>query len=347
VTVAATTSVRLHLGENPLGCAPAARQAAARSLERTSTYPDPGRRGLIAALAAHARVTPAEVVVGNGSDELVLLSSFSVGAVERPGLTTAATFPGYRICLESVGRGCTEVPLAAGRLDVDRFIEALPAHGVAYVCNPHNPTGAALTRAELDRLVAAAAATGVPLILDEAYQEFAPAGTPSAHDYLGGEAPLLSLRTFSKAYGLAGLRVGYAIGAASVIERLRRVQQTIPFSVNRVAQEAAIAALADGAFLEEVRRRTAAQRAWFCAELDRGGHRYLPSVTNFVTVAVPGSAAAERALETEHGILARDTGRFGLPDHLRVSLGATDDLRALLEVLEGLAPGAARTGTER
>ncbi len=324
--------VRLHLNESPYGASPVAVCAAERELRRVSVYPDPERATLVGALAEHWGVTRAHVAVANGSDELVLTSALALGDRARPGLVTAGTFPGYRSSLERIGRGCAAVAFG----DVDAFAERLPEHGIGYICNPHNPSGAALTRAEMDMLVDAAERSGVPLVFDEAYMDFADAHTPQARDYLHRGAPVLALRTFSKAYGLAALRIGYAVGAPALVTEVLATLRTLPFSANRLAQAAALAALADQAFLDRVREATAAQRAWFGEELTRRGRGYLPSASNFMAVAAADSGAAQNRLAAEHGILVRDAGLFGFPGYLRVSLGSRDDLLRLLEALEAL-----------
>ncbi|WP_441251389.1 pyridoxal phosphate-dependent aminotransferase [Kitasatospora sp. McL0602] len=334
----ATGPARLHLSESPYGPSPLALSAARESLALTEIYPDPARSAPTAALAAQLAVAEQQVAVANGSDELVLLSALALGDTTRPGLTTAGTFPGYRICLETVRRGCREIALDGTSTAVAEFAAAMPAAGIAYLCNPHNPTGGVLTRAELDLLVETAARTGTPLVVDEAYLEFAPAGTPQLRDYLDGAAPLLSLRTLSKAYGLAALRIGYAVGRADLVARLREAQGTMPFSVNRAAQAAAVAALADRPHLERTQRRNIEQRAWFLSRLAERGRAALPSATNFVAVAVPDSAAAELLLARDHDILVRDAGRFGLPGHIRVSLGSAEQLTRLLDALDVIAP---------
>ncbi|MGA8116145.1 MAG: aminotransferase class I/II-fold pyridoxal phosphate-dependent enzyme, partial [Actinocatenispora sp.] len=244
--------VRLHLSESAYGASPAATAAAGSALERISVYPDPGRVRVAEALAAHYRLPAEQIVVSNGSDELVLFSTLALGGPELPGLVTEGTFPGYLSCLETVRRPVRAVPLRGATVDVDAVIEQLPQCGVGYLCNPHNPSGGSFTRAEMDRLVAAAARTGVPLVFDEAYMEFAEPDTPQARDYLDGTAPVIALRTFSKAYGLAALRIGYAIGAAGPIRQIRAVQGVLPFSANRSAQAAAAAAVADQEFVRRV-----------------------------------------------------------------------------------------------
>lgn len=329
-------TARLHQSESAYGTSPAALAAAHRALERVSTYPDPQRTELTRALARHHGVAPDQVAVANGSDELVLLSAIAIGAPEHPGVSTAATFPGYRICLEGTGRGCREVALRGTRTHVSRLCAALPHAGVAFVCNPHNPTGRALAVNELQDLVCAAVTADVPLVVDEAYLEFAPVGTPQVLDHLAPDRKLLSLRTFSKAFGLAALRIGYAVGQPELIACLRAAQSMVPFSVNEVAQAAAVAVLGDPGFLDGVRERNAEQRDWFRGEVARRGGSSLPSVTNFVAVPVGASAAVAHALAADHRILVRDAGVFGLAGYLRVSMGPRADLLRLLDVLQDL-----------
>ncbi|MEU6863880.1 histidinol-phosphate transaminase [Streptomyces sp. NPDC046876] len=332
----ADTMVRLHLSESPYGASPAAVAAATKALERVHRYPAPQRETLVAALAAHWGVAEDQIAVANGSDELVLATALSLGDPSRPGLVSEGTFPGYPEVLERIGRGAVARPLRDGAVDVADFADRLPEHGIGYVCNPHNPSGTALAREDFARLVAAADAGGVPLVFDEAYQEFGDPGLPQTRDFLDRGAPVLALRTFSKAYGLAALRIGYAVGRADLIAEVRRTLNVLPFSVNRVAQAGALAALADQGFLRRIRESTAQRRHWFHAELERRGYRYVPSETNFVAVRVEDSATAQDVLAKEHGILVRDTGMFGFPGHLRVSLGTERELKRFLDALDRL-----------
>ncbi|MFH0175951.1 pyridoxal phosphate-dependent aminotransferase [Streptomyces cacaoi] len=326
--------IRLHLSESPHGASKAAVQAAERELGRVNVYPDPERQELVRALAAHWGVGPDHIAVANGSDELVLATALTLGDRSLPGLVTDGTFPGYRACLELIGRGCTAVPLSGTAVDAAAFAARLPGHGIGYLCNPHNPSGAALTRQELAALVDASGRSGVPLVFDEAYMEFADPDTPQTRDLLDGDAPVVALRTFSKAYGLAALRVGYAVGRPELIAGLRGTLRSLPFSVNRLAQAAATAALGDRDFVDGVRRSTAERRRWFVGELDRRGRAHLPSVTNFVAVAARDCARAQDRLAADFGILVRNAGLFGFPGYLRTSLGEQKDLVRFLDALD-------------
>ncbi|MBL1086710.1 histidinol-phosphate aminotransferase family protein [Streptomyces actinomycinicus] len=326
--------IRLHLSESPYGASKTALQAAERELGRVNVYPDPERQELIHALAEHWDVTPEHIAVANGSDELVLATSLTFGDRGRPGLVTEGTFPGYRTCLEMTGRGCTSVPLSGTAIDTEGFAALLPEHGIGYLCNPHNPSGAAHTREELAALVEASGRSGVPLVFDEAYMEFAGPDVPQARELLEEGAPVVALRTFSKAYGLAALRIGYAVGQPALITALRQTLRSLPFSVNRLGQAAAVSALGDRDFLDGVRRSNAERRSWFTAELDRRGRGHLPSMTNFVAVAARDCALAQDRLAADFGILVRNAGLFGFPGYIRTSLGTQEDLVRFLDALD-------------
>ncbi|MCP3803135.1 histidinol-phosphate aminotransferase family protein [Allokutzneria sp. A3M-2-11 16] len=321
--------VRLHLSESPYGASALAVKAAERELTRVSVYPAPERDELVDSLARHWDLPADRIAVANGSDELVLATALTLGDRTTAGLVTDGTFPGYRTCLNRIGRGSSVVPL-----DGAGFVEQLPAHGIGYICNPHNPSGSVLSRRDMDSLVSAAERSGVPLVFDEAYMEFAGAGTPQARDYLDRDVPVLALRTFSKAYGLAALRIGYALGPAELMAELRETLRALPFSVNRLAQAAAVAALDDQEFLRQTEQANAETRTWFCDALDRRGRAHLPSVTNFVAVRVADPAVAQDRLAAEHGVLVRNAGLFGFPGYLRVSLGTREALTRFLDALD-------------
>ncbi|MGC5342982.1 pyridoxal phosphate-dependent aminotransferase [Streptomyces sp. DT24] len=334
----ADTLIRLHLSESPYGASPSAVQAAERELRRINLYPAPERDALVAALSAHWAISPDRIAVANGSDELVLATALTLGDRGRPGLVHAGTFPGYPASLNRIGRSHTAVPLVGTGMDVGGFADRLPDHGIGYVCNPHNPSGSVLSADDLTTLVKASEAGGVPLVFDEAYMDFADPGTPQARDWLDRGAPIVVLRTFSKAYGLASLRIGYALGAPELIAELKETLRTLPFSVNRIAQAAATSALGDSEFLERTRRANESQRAWFTGELDRLGRGHLPSSTNFVAVQVRDPSLAQDRLAAEHGILVRSAALFGFPGYLRVSLGTRDELTSLLDALDSVDP---------
>jgi histidinol-phosphate aminotransferase len=331
---------RLHLSEGGIAsglCLP----AIAAELEAVNLYPDPNCEALISALARHWGVPPQHLAAGNGSDELLLLCALALGDQSLPGTISAGTFPGHRFALEVSRRGFREVPLVDGRIDATAFAEAIPGAGIAFLCTPHNPSGTALTQPELDLIVAAASAAEVPLVTDEAYMEFAPQGTASAVGLAASGLRTVALRTFSKAYGLAGLRVGYAVGSRAEIAAIRAAQRVLPFRVNRLGQVAALAALEDSGCIERVRAETARRRRWFTAALREEGFEVRESATNFVAVAVADPAALASTLRADYGIAVRDTEDMGYPGHVRISLGEKNELERALRALVDCRPGAA------
>lgn len=323
---------RLHLSESAVAstrCLP----AIAAAIDASNLYPDPECTELTAALARHWNLEPENFAVGNGSDELILLCALTLGDPSRPGVVSAGTFAGHRFALEIARREVREVPLANGRVDAAAFADALGAAGIAFLCTPHNPSGVALRSVEFNQIVRAAADAGTTLVVDEAYMEFAPEGTASATTLASSRAGMVALRTFSKAYGLAGLRVGYAIASGGDAGALRHAQRVLPFRVNRLGQVAAVAALEDGACIQRVRDRTARRRRWFTEALRSVGFYVHDSSANFVTVQVRDSADVRRRLLSEHGIAVRDTSDMGYPNHVRISLGADEELERVLAAL--------------
>jgi histidinol-phosphate aminotransferase len=325
-------AVRLHMSESSWGPSPSAILAAKLSSYELCRYPDPRRTVLTEAIAGFWGVDVDQVVVAHGSDELILLTSFALGDRTKPGLVTEATFPGYAVCLRAVGRGCVSVNRRQDRPNPTAFAAELRHTGIGYLCDPHNPTGSSMTTDEWANVLAAAVSSEVPLVIDEAYRDFETSRS-IAHDFHPGGPPVIVLRTFSKAYGLASQRIGYAVGRADLIGRIRAAQATVPFSVSAAGMAAALAALADQDYLTTVVAEVAARREWFMAELAARGRRSIPSVTNFLAIPTRDALRVERDLAAL-GVLVRATDHFGLPDHLRVSVGSKVDLTRFLDAAD-------------
>ncbi|WP_190197589.1 aminotransferase class I/II-fold pyridoxal phosphate-dependent enzyme [Streptomyces djakartensis] len=329
--------MRLHLNENPYGPPAGALEAAADELRRWGTaYPDSDCAGPRKAVADHFGLTPEMVAVGNGSDELVLLIAL---AFLRPGdtvLLTEGTYLGYAMAAAAARAEVRTEPLKRFGVPARALASALGEGArLCYVCNPHNPTGTVLDPSDVERIIAAAENTGAVPVFDEAYMEFADPAYDYALDAVRKGRRLLVLRTFSKAWGLASLRCGYALGPADLIDQVWRVRQALPFSANRLAQRAAMAALGDRGHLAEIRRLTGEARQRMCDRLDRAGVPHVPSVTNFVMLRPPGDSALVAArLAEEHRILVRDVTMLGLPGHLRVSVGTPEQVDVFCSALE-------------
>lgn len=345
----ADAMVRLHLSESWDGPGPDVIDALVRELARVHRYPDPGCAELRAELAAASRVDASQVLVGNGTDEVLLLLALALLGPGRVAVTTERTFPGYRTVTETSGATARLVPLDGYRVDVAALEAELAARpDLLFLCNPHNPTGSALDADDVARLAWACEAAGTLLVCDEAYVEFAPGSVRSAADLLRAGRRVVVLRTFSKWLALAGLRVGYCLAPPDVIARVEVVKAALPFSVNRLAQVTAMVSLRAGADPDARRRRVAGARAHLCRILDDLDVAYVPSSTNFVLARLPDGLATDVAgeLAREHGILVRDTAPFGLPGHIRVGLGSHEQLDLFGRALAGLLAGRPTTRVE-
>lgn len=337
--------LRLHCNESAYPPPPAALGAATEELDNACTsYPDSDCAELRERVAEYHGLKSDMVVVGNGADELVLLTSMTFLGSDDAVLVTDSTFPGYVSSARAAGARVHSLPLDDYRVPVDAVVQAMaaPEAGaptLVFVCNPHNPAGTVLEPSDVERILTAAEAAGVIPVFDEAYMEFAGPDHEYAISAVRAGRRLLVLRTFSKAWGLASLRLGCALGPADLVERIRRTREPLPFSVNRIVQQAGAAALESRDYVDEVRRKTVAAREHFCARLTEMGVAFQPSATNFVLVKPPGNSAEIAArLKQDHDILVRDLNMFGLPAHLRVTVGTTEQMdrfcAALATILE-------------
>lgn len=329
-------TTRLHLSENHWGCSAAVRDAVERELERAHVYPDPDSTKLRAAIADFFDVTPKMVLVGNGTDELVLLSALTFVGPGLPGVTSAATFPGYRTSMKLVGAQVREVPLKDMAVDLEAMAsEAQRQAGAVYVCNPHNPTGTAASSGALTHFLETLASTEALPIIDEAYIDFASAATSSAVDWIREGGRAMALRTLSKASGIAGFRVGFAIGPERVIEQLTRAACALPFRVSRYAQAAGVAAITHHEHTRQVAWAVQRARSTLGLALEARGYEYIASETNFVAFKTKrDSRAVAEELREAHRLLVRDCGPFGLHGWIRASVGPEAQMQHLLSALD-------------
>jgi len=329
----------LGSNENPLGPSPRAIAAIQAALPEVSRYPDPKGLALKAALAQHLNVDIGQVTLGNGSHELLMLIAQCFADTSTSVVFSEFGFAVFPIATAAAGARALRVPALArdhatmplGH-DLDAMAQAIrPETRIVYLANPNNPTGTWFGDAELERFLERVPATTL-VVVDEAYAEFVT--TPelsSALPLLPRFPNLIVTRTFSKAYALAGLRVGYAVSAAEVAAIFERLRES--FNVNSLALAAAEAALADQAHVANGRAWNLAEREWLNEALRARGLRVLPSQTNFVLVDFSRDAAPiERAL-FERGVIARPMGGYGLPEFLRLSVGSRAENERLLDAL--------------
>lgn len=327
--------LKLASNENPLGPSPkalAALRSAARDAHR---YPDGGSTFLKEKLAAHCGVSVDRLVLGNGSDEIIVLA---LRALVEPGeevVVADPTFLIYKLAATAVGAKVVTVPLKGMRYDLAAMRRAVtPSTKMIFIANPDNPTGTYVTREEVDDFL-----SGLPedvvVFFDEAYYEFA----RDLRDYprtlsLLDRRPVIISRSFSKAYGLAGARVGYGIASAELVSYLERVRE--PFNVNRLAQAAACAALGDQAFLKRTLALTEEGRDTLSRELSRLGLGVVPSAANFVLFDCLSPARGVFEALLARGIIVREMSAWGLPRFIRVTVGRPQDNRAFLRALKAV-----------
>ncbi|HEX2114778.1 MAG TPA: aminotransferase class I/II-fold pyridoxal phosphate-dependent enzyme [Alphaproteobacteria bacterium] len=326
---------RLNLNESAFPPSPRVIAAICDAAGQVNRYPDPRWRALAAAIAQRTGVEPARIVFGNGSDDLLMLLAQVALESGASAVLPTPSFPRYMTGTLFAGASPIAVPVRAdGANDVGAMLAAIRPDTKLVLCaTPNNPTGAMLDEAALARL-----ASGVPanvlLVIDEAYFEFARhAGGPDALAALAARpGPWAVVRTLSKAYGLAGLRVGYALlSGPDLAEALNRVRGM--FNVNVIAQVAALAALEDAAHTQRLLDDCAVERRRLSEGFARLGCAPLPSVANFVSAQLPIPAAGAVKAFFERGILVGAIGPAPFERHIRVTIGGPDDTDAVLGAL--------------
>ena len=327
--VTAERALKLASNENPFGPSPRALDAARIALECAERYPNGGSSLLRTRLAERHGVAPDQVLLGTGSDEIFYQLT---RAYLEPGRRVVMARPPYGIHLiaaQSMGAEIVFVPLRDHTHDLEAMAAAAVPLGCVFVANPHNPTGTAVRPDDL-RAFVERVPSDCMVVVDEAYYEFMdPAIRLTAIDLLDRHPGLVVTRTFSKAYGLAGLRVGYAIASATVLEPVERIRP--PFNVTAISLAAAAAALDDAAHVDMTVRETAVAMSMVVDAFDRLGLGYVPSQANFVLVEErdgwPGALLAE-------GITVRPGETLGMPGWVRLSLGRPDDMQRVVGLIE-------------
>jgi histidinol-phosphate aminotransferase len=329
--LSAATIVKLASNENPRGPSPRVRAAIAAAAAEVTRYPDGNAFELKSALAVRHGIEREQVVLGNGSNDVLELAA---QAFLRPGdhaIYAQHAFAVYPLATQARGATGIEVPARDYGHDLDAMRAAItPRTRVIFVANPNNPTGTWLPSAALKAFLAAVPRE-VLVVLDEAYDEYLDAAQRSVSvTWLAEHPNLVVSRTFSKAYGLAGLRVGYGLMDRAVSALLDRVRQ--PFNVNSVAQAAALAALSDTDYVAESAALNRAGLRQLGAGLDALGVGYVPSHGNFLLVQV-GDGAAVYAHLLRQGVIVRPVANYGLPQHLRVTVGLPPENQRFLDAL--------------
>ncbi|MFM5953556.1 MAG: histidinol-phosphate transaminase [Novosphingobium sp.] len=335
--------VKLSANENPLGCSPRA-LAARDEAVHPSRYPDGDSTALRAGVGQFHGIDPARIIMGAGSGELLYLAASAYAGPGDEVLFSQYSFSLYDIVARRSGAQPVEAPAKDYGTDVDAMLAAVtPRTRVVIVANPNNPTGTYLSRAEIARLHA-----GLPgpvlLVLDQAYAEYVdPADDDGSLELAASQPNVLVTRTFSKAYGLAGERVGWGTGASPVIEVLNRIRGA--FNVSNEAQAMALQALADQDFVAHSRQHNAQARTRFVGALERLGNlgvSVVPSEANFVMVLFEGKLSGEAAYDglAERGYIVRWLPGQGLGHGLRITVGTAEQMDAIAAAIAEMVGAA-------
>jgi len=326
--------IKMASNENPVGVSPKALAAMQAALPKLNHYPDAASYEFRSALAEHFGVDMSQVAVGNGADDLILELSMAYLEDGDEVVVSRSSFPMYDVHALAMRTRLVKTPLTAELgIDLDAMADAITDRTkLVYVCNPNNPTGTIVRADEVDSFIQRVP-ENVIIVLDEAYFEMVDSDSfPSSLTYVReGRKNVFVLRTFSKVYGLAGIRIGYGFAHSEVISTLFKIKP--PFNVNVLAQAAGIAALDDTDFVAQSVEANKAGRQVLCCEFDRLGLSYAESHTNFVLVRIGRNASTVQQELLERGVIVRPCGGYALPEYLRISIGTPKQNERFLTTL--------------
>lgn len=334
--------IKLASNENPFGCSEKAKAAAIEELQNSSIYPDGASIELTAALAAELGVDSNQIIFGTGSSEIILMIARAFLVPGDETIMADETFPQYKHNAEIENARIIEVPLKDGKHDLSAMLAKVTSRTkIIWVCNPNNPTGTIVALPELSAFMKQVPGD-VLVVLDEAYGEYIedpefPDGVALLAEYRN----LIVLRTFSKIYGLAALRIGYGVGHPDVIRFTNQVRE--PFNTSRAAQAAAKAALADHGFLTYCREQNKQGLIYLCEQFDRLGLSYFPAYGNFVMVDVKRPSPEVFDALLRRGIISRSRWTY-YPNHIRITVGTREQNEKFISALEQVLQEAAVQG---
>jgi histidinol-phosphate aminotransferase len=317
-------SIKLASNENPLGPSPMAVEAIQHALLKLNRYPDGSGHDLTIKLSENLGVSPGNIVLGNGSDEIVgmltraLLQSGDEAILPRP------SFLIYDIMVRCAGATPVYIPLKSLSIDLEGIKDKITSRTrMVFICNPNNPTGTIVSKKEFENFLESIPPQ-VVVVVDEAYIEFVrDQNCARSIDCFDDSKPLITLRTFSKAYGLAGLRIGYSVMPQEIAGLLNRVRQ--PFNASSLAQAGAIAALQDKAFLKKTINLIHEGLNFLYAALDRLGVKYFPTQANFFLIDIEKDADEVFESMLWQGVIVRSMTSYGYPKYIRINVGLNEE----------------------
>jgi histidinol-phosphate aminotransferase len=343
--------IKLDSNENPFGPSARAVEAMRSALSAANSYPDDDCGELRRKLATHHEVRPEQVLVGAGSTELISLLCQTLLARGLNAVTSERSFIIYSMAVKAARGQLIETPMRDDSFDLEAILSAIDAKTrIVFLANPNNPTGTMLEAAVVERFLAQIPGH-VVVVLDEAYYEFAlrfaalrGVTYSNSLEYVRQEASVVVLRTFSKAHGLAGLRVGYGLGPAELLGYCARMRNT--FSVSSVGQAAALAALDDDNHIQGVVENNVLQSPVLSQGLSGLGYRVVPTSANFVFCDLGEDAAAHADRLQNEGVAVRPLGPWGAPNCIRVTIGTAEQNQAFLQAAQRVVVRGFGTGTQ-
>ncbi|MBD8014990.1 histidinol-phosphate transaminase [Planococcus wigleyi] len=327
--------IKLASNENPLGPSPKAVAAIQQGLAELNRYPDADASDLKKAIAKEFQVNPQQVIPTNGADELITLISEAFLEAGDEVIVPSPSFSEYDFGAHIMGATVVPVEFSKGfEFDVDAMIAAVTDKTkIIYVCTPNNPTGTYMSKADLDKLVEAI--DDVLVVIDAAYSHFADAvDYTNGIEYINAGYPVLTLQTFSKIYGIAGVRVGFGIASESIIQSILKVKE--PFNVNTLAQIAATAAIEDTEHVTTSQNANKAGREQLYKAFNELGLPYIESMANFVLVQIGENGEKLYKELMAKGVIVRHGKIWGLPDYVRVSVGTQEENQFFIDTLTSL-----------
>ncbi|MGM8899157.1 MULTISPECIES: histidinol-phosphate transaminase [unclassified Psychrobacter] len=331
--------VKLASNENPIGCSPQVTLAITEQLGKLARYPDGNGHYLKQALSDFTDINIECITLGNGSNDLLDILARAFVSADDVVVYSQYCFIVYPMVTRMQGATGVEVPAHRFGHNLDAMRQAVddnPNTKMVFIANPNNPTGTQLQHKELHKFVASIPSS-VLVVLDEAYIEYSPESNNRA--LLDEFDNVVIVRTFSKAYGLAGLRIGYALSSTAVAELLNRIRQ--PFNVSRVGLAGAVAALGDQDFIEETRNTNQEQMHWLEKQFDALGLAFIKSHANFIMVEIKVEMEDITAISIyqallEQGVIVRPLAGYGLPNWLRITVGIAEDNLRLIDTLRSI-----------
>ena len=338
-----TDIIKLASNENPMGPSPKALEAMQTALASLNSYPDGDWFVLRRALSAALDVSPEQVFLGNGADGVIMQTCMAYVDQDDEVIVSRTSFPVYDVYVQAMRGRLVKTPLTDDyRIDLGAMLDAItPQTKLVFIANPNNPTGTIVTASEVERFVRALP-DHVLAVLDEAYFDFVDSSEyPDTLRYVReGLGNVMVMRTFSKVYGLAGIRLGYGVAAPELLAPLHKIRE--PFAVNLAAQAAGVAALADDDYLRRSVGANASGREYLYRELARLGLFYLKSHANFVLVRFGNDAGTVIHDLLAAGIIVRPCGGYELPEFARITVGSAEQNTRLIETLGAILSPAAR-----